>query len=35
MTVYGLVPDKFNNSYGFVGLCSSIDMEKYDKRMVE
>jgi len=34
MTVYGLVPDKFNNSYGFIGYCSENDMKKYDKRMI-
>lgn len=34
MTVYGLTPDKFNNSYGFIGYCSIEEMKKYDSRMI-
>ena len=34
MTVYGLHPDRFNNTYGFIGHCSKEEMSLYDSRMV-
>lgn len=34
MTVYGLNPNKFANTYGFVGFCSEKEMRYYDSRMV-
>lgn len=34
MTIYGLRPDKFINSYGYIGYCTEEDMKKYDSRMV-
>lgn len=34
MTIYGMRPEKFNKTYGFIGYCSSKEMKKYDPRMV-
>ncbi len=34
MTIYGLNPNKFANTYGFVGYCSEKEMQYYDSRMV-
>ena len=34
MTVYGMDPDKFVGTYGFVGYCSKEEMEIYDSRMI-
>lgn len=34
MTVYGLNPSYFENTYGFVGFCSKEEMRKYDSRMI-
>lgn len=34
MTVYGLEPKLFDNTYGFIGYCSTDEMSKYDYRMV-
>lgn len=33
MTVYGLIPDKFDGTFAYVGTCSCDEMKKYDKRM--
>ncbi len=33
ITVYGLVPEKFKNTFGFIGHCSKEEMDKYDIRM--
>ena len=33
VTVYGMIPEKFNGTYGFIGHCSEEEMSKYDKRM--
>ena len=35
MTIYGLNPDKFINTYGYIGICTREEMERYDKRMIE
>lgn len=35
MTIYGLNPDKFINTYGYIGICTKEEMEKYDKRMIK
>lgn len=34
MTVYGMKPEKFNGTYGFIGYCNELEMSKYDSRMV-
>ena len=34
VTIYGMIPDKFKGTYGFIGHCSEEEMSKYDKRMV-
>ena len=34
MTVYGLNPTTFKNTYGFIGHCSKEEMSLYDSRMV-
>jgi hypothetical protein len=34
MTIYGLNPNKFANTYGFVGYCSEKEMQYYDSRMI-
>ena len=34
MTIYGLNPSKFINTYGFVGVCSKKEMQYYDQRMI-
>lgn len=34
MTVYGMKPELFVGTFGYVGFCSIEDMEKYDPRMV-
>lgn len=34
MTIYGLNPNKFVNTYGFVGHCSEKEMQYYDLRMI-
>lgn len=34
VTIYGLEPELFNNSFGFVGYCSMEEMKKYDNRMI-
>lgn len=33
MTIYGIRPDKFNGTYGFIGHCTEEEMRKYDPRM--
>lgn len=34
MTVYGMDPEKFIGTYGFIGYCSKEEMEIYDSRMI-
>ena len=34
VTIYGMIPEKFKGTYGFIGHCSEEEMSKYDKRMV-
>lgn len=34
MTIYGLRPDKFNGTYGYIGHCAEQEMKQYDPRMV-
>ncbi len=34
MTVYGLKPEKFPETYGLVGHCTKEEMAKYDQRMI-
>lgn len=34
MIIYGLNPNKFVNTYGFVGYCSEKEMLYYDLRMM-
>lgn len=34
MTIYGLNPSSFANTYGFVGYCSKEEMVRYDSRMI-
>ena len=34
MTVYGMKPELFVGSFGYIGYCSDEDMEIYDSRMV-
>src|SRR5699024_9127914 len=34
MTIYGLRPDKFNGTYGYIGHCTEQEMKQYDPRMV-
>lgn len=34
MTVYGMDPDRFIGTYGFIGYCSKEEMEIYDSRMI-
>lgn len=34
ITIYGLRPEKFVNSFGFIGYCTEEEMEKYDLRMI-
>lgn len=34
VTIYGMIPDMFKGTYGFIGHCSEEEMFKYDKRMV-
>ena len=34
MTVYGMKPELFSGTFGYVGFCSIEDMRKYDSRMV-
>lgn len=34
MTVYGMLPEKFENTYGYIGYCSIQAMYKKDPRMV-
>ena len=33
MTIYGLRPDKFNGTYGYIGHCTEQEMKQYDPRM--
>ena len=33
VTIYGLNPQKFNKTLGFIGICSKEEMKKYDNRM--
>lgn len=33
VTIYGLNPQKFNKTLGFIGICSKEEMKKYDTRM--
>lgn len=33
MTIYGLRPDKFNGTYGYIGHCAEQEMKQYDPRM--
>lgn len=35
MTIYGMRPDKFKGTYGFIGHCTNLEMLKYDSRMTE
>lgn len=35
MTVYGMLPEKFTDSYGYIGYCSKEAMRKKDKRMTD
>ena len=34
MTIYGLNPEKMNNTYAYVGNCTKEEMSRYDKRMI-
>ena len=34
MTVYGMKPQLFIVTFGYIGYCSKEDMEKYDSRMI-
>lgn len=34
MTIYGLNPSKFTNTYGYLGYCQEFEMQSYDSRMV-
>lgn len=34
VTIYGLKPALFNNSFGFIGYCNKEEMRKYDDRMI-
>lgn len=34
MTVYGMEPENFNGTYGFIGYALEQDMKKYDSRML-
>lgn len=34
MTVYGLKPEAFKGTFGYIGYCKIEDMKKYDSRMI-
>lgn len=34
MTVYGLKPEEFIGTFGYIGYCNEKDMKKYDSRMI-
>lgn len=33
-TIYGMVPESFDKTYGYVGYCTEDDMKLYDERMI-
>lgn len=35
MTIYGMKPQKFKGTYGFIGYCTKSEMNKYDSRMTK